>query len=114
MGFAGIGGKFRVELLAGQKTSTEAYSNAIKAMIRSRLDDITFDDVKPSLREKFGFAFPGDPGADGNPLLLSSADIAALKKAFAKDVQRVRVRARTRRRTMSRGAMSSRGPRRTC
>ena len=94
MGFAGIGGKFRVELLASQKTSTEAYSEAIKAMIRSRLDDITFDDVKPSLREKFGFAFPGDPGADGNPLLLSSADIAALKRAFKKDVQRVRVHAK--------------------
>ena len=89
MGFAGIGGKFRVELLAAQKTSTESYSREIKALIRSRPDGIAFEDVKPSLREKFGLVFPGDPGAEGNPLLLSDADIAALERAFDRDVHRV-------------------------
>ena len=63
MGFAGIGGKFRVELLARQTVSTQEYSEQVKKLVRDRLDDITFDDMKPSLREKFGFVFPEDAAA---------------------------------------------------
>ena len=97
MGFAGIGGKFRVELLAKQTTSTESFSSAIKKMINDRLQqgrgDITLDDVKPMLRDAFGFVFPGDPGADAaGGIALSGDEVKLLGKALAKDISFVRAK----------------------
>ena len=92
MGFAGIGGRFRVELLDRQRISAQAYSEQVKKMIRDRLCDIAFDDMKPSLREKFGFAFPGDVADGKDPIRLSGADVKALSDAFYADVRRVRAR----------------------
>lgn len=92
MGFAGIGGKFRVELLANQKMSTESFSTRIKAIIGERKGDISFDEVMPLLRDSFGFIFPGDAAAEGDPMLLTEADVKALREAFDKDVSYVRAR----------------------
>ncbi len=94
MGFAGIGGKFRVELLARQTVSTQEYSEQVKKLVRDRLDDITFDDMKPSLREKFGFVFPEDAAAKDDPMRLTKADLKALGDAFDDDVKRVRAHVR--------------------
>ena len=90
MGFAGIGGKFRVALLANQKISCEKFSGDIKALIRSRRGKIAFDDVKPLLKEKFGFVFPGPKAPQKDPMLLTPADVKALTEAFGKDVEYVR------------------------
>ena len=92
MGFAGIGGRFRVELLDRQRISVQSYSDQVKGLIRGRLDDIAFDDMKPSLREKFGFVFPEDAGPKDDPMRLSNADVKALREAFDTDVKKTRAR----------------------
>jgi alkaline phosphatase len=111
MGFAGIGGKFRVELLARQRISAESFSASVKAKIGERPTDISFDDFKPALREKFGFVFPGDACGEDDPMLLSESDVKALKDAFDKDVRNVRARLKD---TTWLGATPLRRRRRTC
>ena len=83
MGFAGIGGKFKVELLARQKISTAAFSAIAKEMIKARGQKTTLEDFKPLLTEKFGIVFDG-PADD--PMLATAAEVKALRKALAKDV----------------------------
>ena len=78
MGFAGIGGKFNVALLARQKTSVERFSNDFKKLVADRKGEISFDEIKPVLKEKFGL--------DN----LTEDETAALAKAFAQDVENVR------------------------
>ena len=90
MGFAGIGGRFRVELLDRQRISVQSYSDKVKSLIRGNLDTIAFDDMKPSLREKFGFVFPEDPGPKDDLMRLSKADVNALREAFDTDVKKTR------------------------
>ena len=90
MGFAGIGGKFRVELLAKQKISTEKFSGEIKKLIADRRGEIAFDEVKPLLAEKFGFVFDETERTKADPMLLTKADLKALAEAFDKDVANVR------------------------
>ncbi|MBO7683457.1 MAG: alkaline phosphatase [Kiritimatiellae bacterium] len=98
MGFAGIGGKFRVEMLANQKVSTESFSSAIKKRIRERLardgGDLTIEEVKPMLREAFGFVFPGDGGAAAGGIELRDGEVRQLRAALAKDVSFVRAKRR--------------------
>ena len=94
MGFAGIGGRFRVELLDRQKISAEEFSNRFKKLAVEKGGDVSFDDVKPMLRQGFGFAFPGDPGSADSPVLLSDGDVAKLKKAFDGDLDRIRAKLR--------------------
>ena len=86
LGFAGAGGKFKVELLAGQKCSVERFSSMIKKMFR---DDINlgFDKVKPLITENFGLLFTDDRS---NPMRLRTAEIKTLKEAFEKDREFVR------------------------
>ena len=90
MGFAGCGGHFKVELLAHQKVSVEKFSNEIKKLIKDRRGDVSFDEVKPILTEKFGFAFGRPKGREKPPLLMSAADEKLLREAFEKDVDNVR------------------------
>ena len=81
LGFAGTGGKFKVELLAGQKCSTEKFSSMIKNMLREDIN-LGFDKVKPLVAEKYGLYFGDDRG---NPMRVRSAEVQMLKEAFEKD-----------------------------
>ena len=89
MGFAGIGGKFRVELLAKQKASVSTFSELMKKRIASNVGAIRFEDVKPDLAKTFGFVFPGE-GADDDPMMLKDSEVESLKEAFMQDVDFVR------------------------
>lgn len=81
MGFAGTGGKFKVEMLAGQKCSTERFSSIIKKMLRDDVN-LEFEKVKPLVVEKFGLYFGTDRK---NPMRVRSAELKLLKEAFEKD-----------------------------
>ena len=81
LGFAGTGGKFKVELLAGQKCSVENFSSMIKKMLREDVN-IAFDKVKPLITEKFGLVFTDNRN---NPMRVRTAEIKLLKEAFEKD-----------------------------
>ncbi len=83
MGFAGIGGKFKVELLARQKISVAEFSQIAKGMIKELGSKATLEDFKPLLTEKFGIVFDG-PADD--PMLATPAEVKALRAALAKDV----------------------------
>ena len=74
MGFAGIGGKFKVELLVGQKISAERFSNDVKKLIADRKGEVSFAEMKPVLAEKFGLSE------------LSAQEEKTLSDAFEKDV----------------------------
>lgn len=82
MGFAGIGGMFKVEKLATQKISTEKFSQEIKKLIADRNGEIAFDEVKPLIAERFGLD------------ALSAQEEKALRKAFEKDVGFVKAKLR--------------------
>ena len=92
MGFAGTGGRFRVEMLANQKISVEKFSNDIKKLISERKGEIEFADVKPLLTEKFGFVF--DKSAKDDPMRITAAEERSLVQAFRKDVENVRMKLR--------------------
>ena len=81
MGFAGTGGKFHVDRLAGQTCSTESFSSLIKEKLSAQID-LPFDAVKPLVKEKFGLSFDGDAK---DPMTLTAAERADLEKAFEKD-----------------------------
>ena len=81
MGFAGTGGKFYVERLAGQKMSTEKFSNEIKAMLKANID-LTFEEVKPLVEAKYGLLFGGDRK---DPMRVTDAEVNQLKEALEKD-----------------------------
>jgi len=87
MGFGGTGAKFRIELLAYQKCSTDAFSNMIADKIRAN-PKITFNDVKADVTAKFGLIFDKAAATDRDKrhLLLNAAEIDILKKAFKTDV----------------------------
>ena len=80
MGFAGIGGKFRVEKLATQKVSTEQFSKEVKKLIADRRGNVDLADLKPDLAKRFGLA----------DLTKQEADL--LKKALQKDIGFVKAR----------------------
>ena len=88
MGFVGTGGKFYVERLAGQKTSTEKFSNDIKAMFRENIA-LDFSEVKPLVAEKYGLKFDGDKK---DPMRVTKAEEEALRAAFEKDREHIRKR----------------------
>ena len=88
LGFAGTGGKFNVELLAGQKCSTEKFSSVIKNMLRKDVN-LEFDKIKPLVSEKFGLYFGNDRS---NPLRVRSAELKRLKEAFEKDREFIKKR----------------------
>ena len=88
MGFAGTGGRFKVEFLANQKCSAERLSTIVKKMLKES-PDRPFEDVKPLLVEKFGFVFDGDAK---DPMLITPAELANIKKAFEADRMKVKKR----------------------
>ena len=88
MGFAGTGGKFHVERLAGQTCSVEKFSKTIKAMLRANID-LRFDEVRPLVAAKFGLVFDG---AADDPMKVTPAEDAALKKALNVDRSYIRNR----------------------
>ena len=89
MGFAGIGGRFRVELLAKQCVSVESFSSQFKKLARDRGGNVTFDEMKPALREKFGLMFPEDPGDPKDNLRMTKGEVDGLRKAFEKDIKSI-------------------------
>ena len=79
-GFAGIGGKFKIELLAKQKVSCEKFSSDVKKQINDRKGEITFDEMRPQLRDLFGLD------------KLSADEEKKLRDAFEKDVAGVKAK----------------------
>ena len=92
MGFAGIGGRFRVELLDSQKTSTEKFSSWFKDFARGKGGNVKFDEMKPMIREKYGLVFPEDPGDRKDPMRITDSEEKSIKAAFDKDIAAVRAR----------------------
>ena len=81
LGFAGTGGSFKVELLAGQKCSVAKFSSIIKKKLGDDID-LEFEAVKPLITENFGLAFTDDRR---NPMRVRSAELKTLKEAFETD-----------------------------
>lgn len=78
MGFSGIGGAFKVELLKGQKVSVEEFSEKVKMEIAKSKGEITFAEVESLLEKLFGLTN------------LSKKERAQLEEAFKKDVDFVK------------------------
>ena len=95
MGFAGLGYRFQVGLLANQKCSAEVFSNRIARMLEQNIN-LSFDEVKPLVEENFGLVFDAAKAAteEMKQLRLSADEIKDLEKAFRKDVEFVRARQR--------------------
>ena len=93
MGFAGLGYKFQVGLLAHQKCSAEVFSNRIAKMLEQNIN-LTFDEVKPLVEENFGLVFDAEKATteEKRQLRLNAGEIKDLEKAFKKDVEFVRAR----------------------
>ena len=79
MGFAGTGYNLYMERLANQKCSIGEFSRKMKKL-RKENPKLTFDEVKPLLTEYFNFAFEGD--VKQNPMVVTEAELASLKKGF--------------------------------
>jgi alkaline phosphatase len=86
MGFAGTGGKFKVELLANQKRSADWLSTTAKSMLRENTER-PFSDMLPILEEQFGFVF--DKNSD-SPMKVSDEELKSLKSAFEADRKRIK------------------------
>ena len=90
----GSGGAFRVDMLRHQKVSVEKFSEWFKSLVSKRKGELTFDDIKPVLSEKFGFAFKGEDGKyekiKNASVRLTDKNVEMLKEAFEKDVGFVR------------------------
>lgn len=91
MGFAGTGYNFYVHLLARQKVSAESFSAEFTKLIKKR-PELTFDEVLPMLKDRFGFVLNAADvkSADDKLMLLTKRDMADLKKAFANDIEFVK------------------------
>ena len=90
MGFAGVGGQFRVALLAKQKISADAFSEYTKKLVKEKNGEVSFDEMKPVLAEKFGFVFEKTKETEKDPMLLKPDEVKKLEEAFAKDIENVR------------------------
>ena len=90
MGFAGIGGRFNVELLAKQRVSVESFSKQFKKLASDRGGNVSFDEMKPLVREKFGLVFPEDPGDPKDKLRMTENEVDSLRKAFERDIKSIR------------------------
>ena len=95
MGFAGLGYKFQVGLLAHQKCSAEVFSNRIAKMLERNIN-LAFDEVKPLVEENFGLVFDAEKATteEKRQLRLNAGEIKDLEKAFKMDVEFVRARQR--------------------
>ena len=93
MGFAGLGYKLYVKLLAHQTCSAEAFSSRIAERIQKD-PGLSFDAVKPLVTEGFGLVFDAAEAdtEEKKLLLLSAAEAMELEKAFRADVAFVKAR----------------------
>ena len=78
MGFAGVGNKFDIELLSGQKMSVGKFSEIVKKTIRKRKGEIAFDEMRPLIAESFSLTN------------LTAKEERKLSEAFRKDVESYR------------------------
>lgn len=81
MGFAGSGYQMKVELLANQKCSVGVFQSELASM-RKKKKDLSFEDVKPLITEKFGFIF--EKGNKKDPMLVTAKELQELQKSFAR------------------------------
>ena len=87
MGFAGLGYKLYVKLLAHQTCSAEVFSSRIAERIKND-PDLSFDAVKPLVTESFGLLFDAARAdtEEKKLLLLTAGEVKELEKAFQADV----------------------------
>ena len=79
MGFAGTGYALYMDRLINQTCSAGAFTAKIAKMKKAN-PNLKFDDVKQELAKSFGFKFSGNVKKD--PMVLTPAELASLKKAF--------------------------------
>ena len=91
MGFAGLGYKLYVNLLAHQTCSTEAFSKRIAEKMEKE-PGLSFDAVKPLVTESFGLVFDAAQADtdEKRRLLLAADEVQALARAFEKDAASVK------------------------
>ena len=85
MGFAGTGYALYMDRLANQTMSVGKFEAKVTELFKQN-PKLAFDDIKPLLKEAFGFKFRG-PGVDErDPMRLHTAEIAEIQAAFDHDV----------------------------
>lgn len=93
MGFAGMGYKFYVRLLARQKCTGDSFSDRIAKMIKNNLE-LKFEEVKGLVTENFGLIFDKSAAVseDDKLLVLDNREVDELKSAFSDDVEFVKAK----------------------
>ena len=81
-GFAGTGYALYMDRLANQTMSVGRFEKLAGEIYKEKVSP-SFDDFRPLVERAFGFRFEGDPKAD--PMVLTSAELADLRKAFDHD-----------------------------
>lgn len=85
MGFADTGYALFVDRLANQTMSVDRFETRVCDRFKKGIP--TFDDLKPLLREAFGFRFAGEDGLKpDDPMILTSAERKTLEDAFDHDL----------------------------
>lgn len=85
MGFAGAGYNLYMERLAHQTCSVGHFDGLIAEAFK-RNPNLSLEDVKPMLRESFGFKYAG-PGVDNaDPMRLHTDEREEIRKAFEHDL----------------------------
>ena len=92
MGFAGTGYSLFVDRLTNQTMSVGSFEKRVARQFREKGVGLEFKDMKPLLREAFGFVCAEDLQGRGeeakrNPMVLNDQERAALEKAFAHDLE---------------------------
>lgn len=87
MGFAETGYALYMDRLAYQTMSIGRFEHLSSQQFKKN-PDLTFEDMKPLLRQAFGFCFPGDERPLKNEsMLLSKEELDKLVEAFAHDAE---------------------------
>ncbi|MBP5226542.1 MAG: alkaline phosphatase [Kiritimatiellae bacterium] len=93
MGFAGTGYALYMDRLTNQKCSKDVFAQIIKKM-RKENQNLTFEEVVPLLKEKFGFIFGQEEEASDakkqkegkiDPMALNKDELKKLKDAFKRN-----------------------------
>ncbi len=79
-------GTFRTECLAHQTMPADAFQDRMNELVKKN-PKLAFAEVKPLVKEAFGFRFRGDAGREGDPMLLTAAEEKELEKAFIHDLE---------------------------
>ena len=87
MGFAGTGYALYLDVLARQKMSVDRFEKCVGDFFKKSSSTPSFEEVKPIIADAFGFKFDS-PNKDGKDLMvLKTAEVERLKKAFAHDAE---------------------------